>query len=235
MNPPQQRKSKPLSELKEKDMGLSDLRKPAVFLFSGSRWFESKPCLVKICHSTCLLFPEAQTNIYDTKSDLPLFLFLLLLSSRDDNVGVFVDISLRMNMFWICADKSLLKFYDQTLFCTFYSFSWIPTALRKCLHLPFHLCIVIIFHFKTTREGRRPLKRNPGGEEMWNNAVEPVKEMRLNSSLTCVTVTDWCSSEFPLQQNAELPVWNVSSTKPCCCCWRTQTLMPTITGIGHGF
>ncbi len=53
----------------------------------------------------------------------------------------------------------------------------------KCLRLPFHLCFAIIFYFKT-KELRLPLKLNPCGEEMWNTAVELVREMCLSSLLT---------------------------------------------------
>lgn len=78
MNPPQQRKSEPLSELKETDMSFSDLRIPAAF-FRVFFSLESKPFSgehlswrMLLREHVLVLFAQAEADIYKAKSGLHL-------------------------------------------------------------------------------------------------------------------------------------------------------------------
>lgn len=144
-----------------------------------------------------------------------------------------VYISLRIKYVLNLCRQVFVKIYDQTFFWAFNLFYWIPTALCKCFHLPFHLFIIIFYlQNKAALYSNVLLKLNPCGEEMWNNAVELVKEMCLKHYT--VYMCEWLMlmCVFPAAKSRGC---NVSAIKACCCCWRTQALLPAVTDIRCGF
>lgn len=169
--------------------------------------------------------------LFNTKLDLHFYDWFFFFLFYDDNIGV----CLYQSAYKICFESvpKSPKMYDHTGFWAFHLFHWIPTALCKCLLLPFHLLIIIFYlQNKAALYSNYLLKWNPCGEEMWSNAVELVKEMGLKhyTVYMCVWLMFMCV--FPAAKSRGC---NVSAIKACCCGWRTQALLPAVTGIRRGF
>lgn len=159
INPPQPRQTEPLSELKT---SVSDLRMSVVFLFSAAGLNLSLPWWTFVTvHSCCVNV----SDFYSQKHRQAFIMQTQTSASTDFPFSCFVTIRLGCVEISLCVKyasnlcrEALLKIYDQTQFWAFYLFSWIPAALCKCLHLPSHLCIVIIFYFK--KQGRGSILSN---------------------------------------------------------------------------
>lgn len=150
MNPPQQTKSKPLSEL-------------WCCLTSGYLLYLFFPAW----NRTFLWWNIAVTLlmwlVYERRTDLCFYLHISSPPCFTTITSACVYQSV-YKMFWICADKSLLKFMIKHCFELFIYLAESSWALCTCLHLPFHL-FIIISYFRT-RDG-------------WHcTAVKPHVEMR---------------------------------------------------------